>query len=76
MENEARMTNKITGKTSGSTKEGKIHKYTTEWKNRKTTDKSDKTTRRIKSKDICERRETQMISRQSQAIQTKQDIPK
>ena len=54
------------------------HRNPMEWKDQKktTTDKSDITTGRDKSKDIGKRRETQKILGQDQAMQTKQDLPK
>ena len=57
--------------------EGKIWKYVWMKKNKnKTAGKSDYSTRRDKSKDSGEKRESENISRQDKTIQTKQDIPK
>ena len=56
---------------------GKTQKDILVWKDQnKTADKFDNTIWRDKPKDIDERKETQKMLRQSQAIQTKQDVPK
>ena len=53
------------------------HENMLEWiDDNKIADKSDNETWWDKSKDIGERRETEMITRQGQAIETKMDITK
>ena len=76
--NEERRTIKETATTYEITKGNETYRSLTERKDPQkiTTDKSDNTRRRNKSKDISERRETQKIPGYDQGMKTKQDIPK
>ena len=77
MGNLARRTNKETVTRIECAKEKKTSRRPLEWKDEnKTVDKSDNRTGRNKSENIGERRGTQKIAGQTQALQRKQDIPK
>ena len=69
---------KESARTRESSKKEETHKNAIDWKDQKTTTavNSDDKSGRDKSKDVQERKETQKIPWQGQAVQTKQELSK